>query len=157
MRTLNQTVARRFDKLFLGRRVIFFRAFQNNGLYPGQLPILEYVLQNQGCTQKEIADKLFVSAPSIASSTKRLQKAGLIDKKTDETNLRQNKLFITEKGSWVAKNCRDEFNRYQESFFQGFTEKELTQLGAFLDRIIMNMSEENAAEYLFPIDFNKEA
>ena len=156
MRSQYQAVARKLDQLFLGRRMVFFRAFQNNGLYQGQLPILEYVLRNQGCTQKEIADELFVSPASIASSTKRLQKAGLMEKKTDESNLRQNKLFVTEKGSFVAENCRKEFNHYNESFLYGFTDEELTLLSSFLDRIVANMADGNSSGCPFPANWQKQ-
>jgi DNA-binding MarR family transcriptional regulator len=135
----------KLDKLFLWRRIVFYKTSHNSGLYQGQLPILEYIIHNEGCTQKEIADKQRVSAASIASSTKRLQKAGMIQKKTDESNLRRNMLYVTEKGIATAENCRKEFDRFHESFFRSFSDEELELFTSFLDRFIRNVIEDESS------------
>jgi len=82
-----------------------------------------------------------VSPASIASSTKRLQRSGLIQKKVDEGNLRQNMLFVTEKGRELAENCRNELSLFQDAFFDGFSEEELTRLSDILDHINRNISQ----------------
>ena len=48
------------------------------GLYWGQPMLLEYVLEHDTCTQAEIAKALYISPPSVATSLKRMEKAGLI-------------------------------------------------------------------------------
>lgn len=138
-------IVEKLDKLFLWKRIVFYKTSHHSGLYQGQLPILEYILQNEGCTQKEIADKLRVSAASIASSTKRLQKAGMIQKKIDESNLRRNMLYITEKGIATTENCRKEFDRFHESFFRSFSDEELELFIGFLDRFIRNVIEDESS------------
>ena len=69
---------RQLNKLHLLHRIYLQRAAVNNGLYNGQPPLLEYVEKHPGCTQAELADFFKVSPPCIATSVKRLQKAGII-------------------------------------------------------------------------------
>ncbi len=120
-------------------RGLLFTIMAKAGLYPGQLPILEFIQAHEGCTQTEIARHLTVSAASIASSTKRMQKAGLIVKKTDQFNLRANMLYLTPKGRDIAGVCRAEFNALQSAYLNGFLENEKEQIIYLISRIIENI------------------
>ena len=73
-----------FQRAHLLRTILNRRTAMESGLFLGQLPMLEYIWLHDGCTQVEVAQALDVSAASVAVSTKRLQKAGLLVKKTDE-------------------------------------------------------------------------
>ena len=89
---------KRLDILYLKRRAMLQKSASDAGLYLGQLPIMEYIIENNDCSQVEIADALYLSPASVAISTKRLQKAGMLDKRVDKTSLRAKKLSITDKG-----------------------------------------------------------
>ncbi len=142
-------VVARLEMLSLLRRIEAHKILSKVGLYPGQLPLLEYIMCNDGCTQKEIADKLRVSPASIATSTKRLQKSGLIEKKTDEDNLRRNMLSITENGAELAKKCRDSFDVLDKKLFGNFSDEELSSVKSLLDTLILNINDGKSSE----IDF----
>lgn len=135
-------IVRRFDVLFLKRRILFQKALTDEGLYFGQLPIVEYIARHNGCSQVEIAETLNLSPASVAISTKRLQKAGIIDKSVDDTNLRSKKLTITEKGRGISNKCREMVDSLDKRLFASFTGQELAQLKEYLDRLIDNMSDE---------------
>ncbi|MDV3426233.1 MAG: MarR family winged helix-turn-helix transcriptional regulator [Bacillota bacterium] len=130
----------RLTSLHLMRRISIQKETADIGLYFGQLPILEYIKRNENCTQRELADKLQVTAASIALSTKRLQKAGLIKKIADEDNLRCNKLSITGKGLETAENGRKIFDALDVKMYQGFSEEELEDLYNYLNRLIINLT-----------------
>ncbi|MGB4440441.1 MAG: MarR family winged helix-turn-helix transcriptional regulator [Sedimentibacter sp.] len=130
----------RLEKLSILRRIEANKISAEAGLYLGQLPILEYIIHHNGCTQKEIADIMSVSPASIATSTKRLQKSGLIKKQTDEENLRKNMLSVTEKGYEISKKCRESFDEFDKKLFNGFSDEELLSAKEHLDRLISNIS-----------------
>lgn len=109
------------------------------GLYYGQFPVIETVRRHDGCTQKELADMLMVSPASIAVSTKRLEKSGLLIRKTDENNARCNRISITEQGIQVSDCCRGIFDKVDSLAFEGFSDEELDEFTAYLDRIIVNL------------------
>ena len=79
----------RIDKFQILKRSTLFSLFEDNKLHIRQLPVLEYIIKNDGCSQNELAEFLCVSPASIAVSTKRMQKAGYLEKKEDENDLRE--------------------------------------------------------------------
>lgn len=140
-------VVGRLEKLSILRRMEANRISAEAGLYMGQLPILEYIIHHDGCTQKEIADLMSVSPASIATSTKRLQKAGLVKKQIDEDNLRKNMLSVTEKGMELAIKCRESFDEFDKKLFNGFSDEELLSVKEHLDRLIANISDDSKIDF----------
>lgn len=106
--------------------------------YPGQYPILAYVADHKGCTQVEVADAMMTSASSVALSTKRLQKMGLLEKQVDENNLRCKHLSVTEAGWQTAKRFHEAHRVFDEASLRGFTDEELEQMASFLERMLGN-------------------
>lgn len=113
------------------------------GVYFGQPPILEYLSKNESCTQKELADHLSVSPPSVAMSIKRMQKAGLVDKSADSSDLRYNRISLTEKGREMSVCCQKEFHKIDSRMFEGFSEPEIEQLCGYITRMTNNLNTDN--------------
>lgn len=128
-------------KLNALRRIATTRAAGEAGLHMGQLRVLEFIGHHRGCTQKDIADALQVTPASIALSTKRLQKAGLVEKQVDETNLRCNMLYVTPKAEEISRICRDKFDAIDAVMFQGLSDDELDWFDTLMTRMIENMTE----------------
>ncbi len=109
-------------------------------VYIGQLPMLEYIIRHDGCTQIDLAEEMHVSPASIALSTKRMQNAGLIEKRVNEQNLRCKMLSATEKGRQVSVRCREVFDAFDERMYAGFSEQERETLSRFLERLAENLN-----------------
>lgn len=129
----------RIKKLNILHRIYTQRAAAENGLFFGQLPVLEYVSDHDRCTQTEIAENLQVSAPSIAISIKRMEKNGLLKKVRCANDSRTNRISITAKGLKFASKCRITFDAIDARMFSGFTAKECDDLCRYIDRLIANM------------------
>ncbi len=128
-----QDMAEKEHFFFFLRRWMIYSVASSHGLYPGQLPVLEYIQSHQGCTQNDIALKIGVSPASIAASTKRLQKTGLIYKRTDMANMRRKQLFVTPEGKQVAENCRKEMNAFQTKVFDSLDAEKIKQYAEILE------------------------
>lgn len=127
-------------RLNIIHRICVHRAAVDNGIYYGQLPILETIIEHNRCTQTELAETLQVSAPSVATSVKRMQKAGLLKKVADESDLRCNRISITEKGLEFAQHCRSAFDKVDARMFEGFSAEECKTLYGYLERLIDNVA-----------------
>ena len=125
------------------RRVRLQKAASDSGLYFGQLPILQFIHEHPGCTQREIADKIGVTSASVALSTKRMQKSGLLTKEIDSQDLRCNRLELTETGIEYMNTCTQKFDEVDQLLFRGFSEEELGQLDALLEKVVANLTEES--------------
>lgn len=135
-------VIKRMMHLDILRRAYLQKAAQENGLYFGQLPILKCICSKANCTQREIADTLGVTPASIALSTKRMQKAGLLEKRIDSQDLRCNQLTLTDKGVAYMKACSAKFDELDQIIFRDFSEEELTAATAVLEKMLNNLLSE---------------
>ncbi len=146
----------KLDKLQLLRRNALFRLINNddNTLHFGQMPLLEYIVKHDGCTQAETAEHLGVSPASIAVSTKRMQRVGLIEKKEDESNLRCKNLYITEKGRKVFVSCKAIFDEFDLKVYSGLSPEDIGTLCRIIDKMTENITE-NEENNLKPEDFIK--
>ncbi len=136
-------IAARLHKLELVRMLAHRKGMGTDGLYFGQMPVLDYVHAHPGCTQIEIADHLQVSPASIALSTKRLQKAGYLTKEVDLDNLRRKRLCLSEEGEKIRSRTREKMDLLDAWAFRGFSEEELSTLVSLVDRITMNLTGES--------------
>ena len=132
----------RLHKLELVRMLAQRNEICKDGLYAGQMPVLNYLAEHPGCTQVEMADFLQVSPASIALSTKRLQKAGYLTKEVDEDNLRCKRLYLSAQGAQVRELCREKMDLLDRKAFEGFSEEELCTLVQLIDRITTNLTGE---------------
>jgi DNA-binding MarR family transcriptional regulator len=117
---------------------------ENFGLYSGQTRTLQAISEMNGATQRELADRLNITPASLAVSVKRMQKAGIVEKVADQTDLRSNRIHITEKGRKILSESLSEFIRFDNSLLIGFSPEEMRQLDAYLLRIHKNQKEAKA-------------
>ena len=122
------------------RRSVLDKRFMEYGIYFGQPPILNYILNNPDSTQKEIADFLGVSPPSVATSVKRMEKSGLLMRVADKSDARRNNLQITEKGIELLQFAHTAFDEIDAVSLKAFTDEELDMLISFIERMNANLS-----------------
>lgn len=107
--------------------------------HPPILFMLKFEAKDMTASQKEIADAIGISPPTVAISLKRMQKAGLVQKASDEKDLRRNHVTITEKGLQLVDECAAVFGDVEQGIFNNFSEKEREQLKGFYIRMIQNL------------------
>lgn len=84
---------------------------QPYGVTQGQLPVLCCLDEKEGQTQAELCKNIQVEQPTMANTLRRMERDGLIYRKSSEQDKRQTLVFITEKTQptvKVAKQKRDE-------------------------------------------------
>jgi len=149
---LHNELAAKLKKIHLLRRIWIQKGQTDAELYFGQLPILEYIHDHPYCTQAEIAEHLCVTPASISTSTKRLQKAGLLTKTTDPDNLRCNRLAITEEGIIRCENNRSMIDRLHIRMFEGIPADELAAFEATLHKVLQNLAPDADPNSVTPDD-----
>lgn len=101
--------------------------------------ILRHNSENMAASQKELADKLGLSTPTVAVSIKKLEKAGVVHKVADKTDLRRNLITLTEKGRQVADEAQSVFEVTEKSMFNNLSQEECKQLKKLFLRIVDNL------------------
>ncbi len=121
--------------------------FRENGLYFGQPPILKYLSEHKNATQKEIADFLHISAPSVATSLKRMEEAGLVVRLENKEDARRNTLKLTKKGKELSQFADNMILTVDNATYKGFTDEEIDMLISFLERMNENLMVYAKEEY----------
>ncbi|HOJ89117.1 MAG: MarR family winged helix-turn-helix transcriptional regulator [Pseudothermotoga sp.] len=131
-------------RLFVIQR-LHFRILQEelekHDIHPGQPPMLILIEKNNGITQNEIADKLNVRAATVAIMLRRMERAGLIQKRQDENDRRVQHVYLTEKGKNICGILKERAERIEQIAMQGFSESERQELVKLLDRVITNFKD----------------
>lgn len=92
-------------------------------------------------SQRELADLLHVSAATIATSLKSLERNGYVARRTDPSDCRRNLITITDKGIEALETSHRVFSIVDETMFSGFTDAEIKQLNGFHLRMLQNLYE----------------
>lgn len=114
-----------------------------SGLHSGQPPMLMYIINHPGCTQKEAADELDVTAASAAASLKRLEKAGLVARRPDPHDARRNCLYITPAGQDRVDKNREQFEALDQAMFSGLSEEEVQSFQRICEKMFDNLADES--------------
>ncbi len=146
MENLYHNTVSRLCKVSLLHRYRISVALTGLKIYRGQPQILEYLLEHGDCSQRELADELGVSPASIATSLKRMSKAGFIERTPDESDRRINRLRITPQGKDAFLAGKKECDKVDEAMFSGFSDDELSAFSDMLSRIAENLSRGEISE-----------
>lgn len=129
-----------FHRYHCSHRSIVDSRFREKGIYLGQPPILKYLSDNENATQKEIAEHLHISPPSVATSLKRMEESGLVVRLENKKDARRNTVKLTKKGKELQSFAENTFMRIDDIAYKGFTEEEMDLMVTFLERMNNNLT-----------------
>lgn len=139
-----QTVTPWVIRLMHGYSSINFKRFRDLGIHPGQLPVLRVVHEHEGLSLRELADQLHIKPPTVTVTVKRLEKAGLVCKRTDSEDMRIVRIYETEKGSILEKEIRSLSMESERIMTDGFSQEELELMCDFFRRMTDNLARAGA-------------
>lgn len=125
-----------FMQMHARRRHYISSLLKDEDLHMGQLPILVYVIEHSGGTQQDIAETLNITAASVATSCKRMEQAGLLERRVDEQNRRCNRLYATAHGEEVALRTKRMFDEVDCRMYDALDQNEREVLIGMLQKII---------------------
>lgn len=109
------------------------------GIHPGQISLLRLLgLRGDGLSQNEICRSLKIKPSTAAVSLKRLEKAGLIERRQDEKDQRVVRVYTTEKARRLGQDVIQRQLENEEIMLRGFSEAEICLLKRFLRQILEN-------------------
>ena len=119
--------------------VKIYHQLKQIGIHPGQLPIIKLLDFHDGLSQKEIAGKLFLSAPTVTMSIRRMEKANMVSRRQDEKDQRISRIYLTEEGRASAAKIAALQEENEKMLRRGFSEAEIYK--RFCEQIKENIKE----------------
>lgn len=116
-----------------------YREFDMNRSSAGVLFTLH---QRKTMSQKELAEQLNITAPSITSLIQKMEKSGYITRRPDDQDQRVMRLSLTEKGESLIQSVKDVADRMEQILLEGMSLEE-----RLLFRRLMLQVNENLDNY----------
>ena len=112
------------------------------GIHRTQHRILMYLARTgQLPSQKQLAACMDITPAAVTLALQKMESDGFISRKLGTDN-RFNEITITEKGREVVEKTKVMFSAVDERLFSGFSQGEIEDFTAYLDRIIENVKGE---------------
>ena len=130
---IKQTGTRIFDRMLADSGIDEFNGAQGRILY--------VLWQNDEISISSLSAQTSLANTTLTAMLDRMEKGGLIVRKSDPKDRRNRLIALTEK----AKSLQDDYmrisQRMNELYYKGFTEKEILQVESYLQRVLNNLEE----------------
>jgi|LFRM01.2.fsa_nt_gb DNA-binding MarR family transcriptional regulator len=111
----------------------------SNGLEQGQPLALAVIAANEGISQRQLSDKLFITPASATSLLQKLERAGLVERKTDPNDQRAFCIYLTEKGHLTDQQMKAGLKAIENACSQDFSQQELEEFRRLLIKFHNNL------------------
>lgn len=108
----------------------------------GQHDFFYVISLQEGITQKELSEWLYIGKSTTAKVVKSLISHDYIRKEKDAVDKRFERLYLTEKGRQIAAQIHQTFLEGVEITTRNLSPEEVTQTVTLLKKILINVSEE---------------
>ncbi len=139
---------KRFDhyilRLYNMHKKVSFSRFADLGLSQGQPKVIEILLYNDGCTQKELAESCGIRPATMSCLLKKMEGDGLVrrEPETLRSGVHITHVYLTESGRKLAERILECTDEVEKECFEGFTDEEKAVFLSQLDRIYCNLKKE---------------
>ena len=116
------------------------RESQKVDLTEGKPRLLDFIINNPGCSQREIASCCKIEPATATSILSSMEKEELIYRERNPKDKRILNVFLTEKGIEAQKKVEKVFLELDEICFDGFSEKERIDAINTLNRLYENLA-----------------
>jgi MarR family transcriptional regulator, organic hydroperoxide resistance regulator len=113
-------------------RRLLQRAAAREDVHPAQALCLRVLAHCDGVTQSELADAMFLTRPTVTRMLQRMERAGLVDRRTDPDDQRHTRVVITGAGREIATRIDGVLAEYLDATLARFSENDRRQLGRLL-------------------------
>ena len=121
-----------------------FERLSGQELSAGQPKVLEYLIEHDGVAQKDIAEACIIEPATATSLLARMEKTGLIDRRSREDDKRYILVYLTEKGRARAEASVNVLSDVEEHVFEGFSAAEREAFISYLEQVNRNLRKSRA-------------
>lgn len=111
------------------------------GIYSSQWAVALYIHMNGECTQSELAEYLYVEAPTMTKTLSRMEKAGFIEKRIG-TDKREKIINLTEKAMEAYPKWQAISDSLESKAIAGIDMSELEVFEKVLSQMMCNLKED---------------
>ena len=108
--------------------------------------MLRFLGENDGCRQKDIADRFFLRAASVSGVLNTLEKQGLIERRQNPKSRRETLIYLTDQGKEKLVQVRKFYENINKQWFEDFQDEEYQDLMKLLGKLQKSLAKQNEEE-----------
>ena len=108
------------------------------GLSGGQWKVILSLSIQNGLSQKDLAERIFIDSTTLVPIIDAMEKKGLVERRTDPKDRRNNNVFLTTKSEPFVDPIIEIIIRMRKIFFKNITENDLEFTKNILKKITAN-------------------
>ena len=108
------------------------------GLTPAQWKVILVLNMADGLSQKEIAEKINIDASTLVPVIDKMEKGGLVERKADSKDRRNNRIFLTKKSESTVDSIIMIVLQLRKIIYNGVSEDEISATRNVLKTLIKN-------------------
>ena len=132
---------REFSIIHRYSRIYMSRAMGELDVSGRLLPYIMLISENPGTSQGTIANEFHIDKGSVARTIALLIDKGLVDKKENPENKRENLVYPTKKMLDISDKVKEANSELNAVLNRGFSEEEIEELSRLLSRMAGNLIE----------------
>ena len=105
------------------------------GVTAAQAGLLFFLGKNDGALTSEAAAALDLKAPGMSGLVDRVERAGLVERHSDELDRRASRLWLTTAGRAALKRAKSGLAELNARMTEGFTESEIDVVARWLESL----------------------
>lgn len=143
---MNESIGKLTAAIHRNLQIILNRKLKDISIRSGQHDFFYVISRNEGITQKELSEWLYISKSTTAKAVKNLMDYGYVRKEKDTEDNRYDRLYLTEKGKQITAQMQETFLEVVDITTRNLSPSEVEQTKELLKRILNNVLEENRNE-----------
>jgi MarR family transcriptional regulator, organic hydroperoxide resistance regulator len=112
------------------------RLWDAEGLTVTQLRLLSWVAEEEGLSNADLADRLYVTRPSVSALLDRLERGGFIRREISPNDRRGISIWLEARGRNAVRAMRQEGYAYTAGIMEALTDEELCTLADSLAKMV---------------------
>ncbi|MEO8541876.1 MAG: MarR family transcriptional regulator [bacterium] len=117
---------------------IRLRIWDRENLTVTQLRLLGQLLDQGGLSNAELADRLYVTRPSVSALLERLERGGFIRREVSPNDRRGIQIWLEPRGIEIQESLREEIRDYVAGLFEGLSESEVDEFSHSVQKFVLS-------------------
>ncbi len=117
---------------------IRLRIWDRENLTVTQLRLLGHLREQEGLSNAELADRLYVTRPSVSALLERLERGGFIRREVSPNDRRGINIWLEPRGREVSESLREETRDYLAALFDGLTPTEVSLFTVAVEKFVLS-------------------
>ncbi|MGE3076948.1 MAG: MarR family transcriptional regulator [Dehalococcoidia bacterium] len=125
---------------------IRLRIWDRENLTVTQLRLLGQLREQEGLSNADLADRLYVTRPSVSALLERLERGGFIRREVSQNDRRGINIWLEPRGRAVSESLREETREYLSSLMESMSPEDIAKFRESVEKFVASGRERRAKD-----------